>query len=209
MNRPFAIIGRGGLFAVIREILGEDGFLGYYDDRPANDPRYLGPVGACGAENGAVVFVAIAAVRNMLLREQLLLKLASMGSLAGSATSTRAYTASSVELGAGSVLCPFVCLHTNVRVGHGAIIFSGTVIEHDCVLGDNVNAGPGVTVAGRVTIGDNVFMGAGSIIKDGLAIGNNSIIGAGSVVLGDVPPDTIVYGNPARVIRANDLYKAL
>lgn len=207
MSTPYAIVGRGGLFAVIRETLEDEGFLGFYDDRPADDPHHLGPIASARPVEGGTVFVAIAAIRHMLLREQLLQRLAS--GVGHSAVSSKAYKAPSAELGGASVICPFVCLHSNVRVGNGGIIFSGSVIEHDCIVGSNVNIGPGAAVAGSATIGDNVFVGAGVTIKDGIAVGRNSVIGAGSVVVRDVPPDMIVYGNPARVVRPNDLYRAV
>lgn len=207
MSTPYAIVGRGGLFAVIREILGDDGFQGFYDDRPADDPHYRGPIASAGPVEGGTAFVAIAAIRHMLLREQLLGKLAS--GVGHSAVSSKAYQAPSATLGSGSVICPFVCLHSNARVGNGAVIFSGSVVEHDCHLGNNVNIGPGVAVAGSVTIDDNVFVGAGATIRDGIAVGRNSVVGAGSVVVRAVPPNMIVYGNPARVVRPNDLYRAV
>jgi sugar O-acyltransferase (sialic acid O-acetyltransferase NeuD family) len=153
------------------------------------------------------MFVAIGALRHMLLREKLLQRLASEAG--HSAISSKAYQAPSAKLGSASVICPFVCLHSNVQVGSGAVIFSGSVIEHDCVVGNNVNIGPGVAIAGSVTIDDNVFVGAGVTIKDGIAVGRNSVIGAGSVVVRDVPPNMIVYGNPARGVRSNDLYRAV
>lgn len=209
MSAAYAIAGRGGLFSVVREILGDGDFLGFFDDEPSDDARYLGPVADLRVADGASVFVAIGAIRHMRLREQLLTKLAAAGSLGRSAISAQAYKAPSVELGGGSVLCPFVCMHSNVRTGHGCVFFSGTVIEHDCVIGDNANVGPGVTVAGSVTIGGNVFVGAGSTISDGIEIGSNSVIGAGSVVLRDVPPNSIAYGSPARAVRQNDLYRAV
>jgi acetyltransferase-like isoleucine patch superfamily enzyme len=52
-----------------------------------------------------------------------------------------------------------------------------------------------------VTIGDDVLIGCMSIILKGVTIGEGSVIGAGSVVTKDVPPWTIVAGNPARLIR--------
>lgn len=54
----------------------------------------------------------------------------------------------------------------------------------------------------EVIIGDDVWVGTGSIILKGVTIGENSIIGAGSVVVKDVPPNTIVAGNPAKVIKS-------
>lgn len=51
-----------------------------------------------------------------------------------------------------------------------------------------------------VHIGSNVWMGAGSMILKGVTIGDNAVVGAGAVVATNVPPNTIVFGNPAKVI---------
>jgi len=53
-----------------------------------------------------------------------------------------------------------------------------------------------------VKIGDNVWIGARSIIFPGVEIGDNSVVSMGSVVTSNVPPNSIVAGNPARVIGA-------
>lgn len=52
-----------------------------------------------------------------------------------------------------------------------------------------------------VTIGENVFIGAGAIVLPGSNIGNNCIIGAGCVVKGDIPDNSVVIGNPCRIIK--------
>jgi acetyltransferase-like isoleucine patch superfamily enzyme len=60
---------------------------------------------------------------------------------------------------------------------------------------------PQATEADKIYIGDDVFVGAKSLILKGVSIGDGSVIGAGSVVTKDVDPNTIVAGNPARLIR--------
>jgi acetyltransferase-like isoleucine patch superfamily enzyme len=57
-------------------------------------------------------------------------------------------------------------------------------------------------VAKPVVIGRNVWIAAGAIIIGGVTVGENSVVAAGSVVTRDVPPNTLVAGNPARVIRS-------
>ena len=52
-----------------------------------------------------------------------------------------------------------------------------------------------------VRIGDNCFIGNGDILLPGITIGNEVIVGAGSVVTKDVTSNSIVAGNPAKVIR--------
>lgn len=54
---------------------------------------------------------------------------------------------------------------------------------------------------GNVVIGDDVFIGANSIILKAVKIGNGAVIGAGAVVTKDVPANSIVAGNPARVLQ--------
>lgn len=53
---------------------------------------------------------------------------------------------------------------------------------------------------GKITIGDNVFVGNHSIILPNTVIGDNCIIGAGSVIRGKIPANSVVMGNPGKVI---------
>lgn len=55
-----------------------------------------------------------------------------------------------------------------------------------------------------IRIGDNVFVGARTILLPGTTIGNNCIIGAGSVVKGSVPSNSIVVGNPSKIVAKLD-----
>ena len=59
----------------------------------------------------------------------------------------------------------------------------------------------GPTTAEPVTIEDGAWVRIGAIIAPGVTVGHGSIVAAGAVVLSDVPPNSYVEGNPAKVVR--------
>lgn len=77
-----------------------------------------------------------------------------------------------------------------------------TILTHDNSLKRHI----GVLKLGKVTIGNNVFIGAKSLILPNVHIGNNVVIGAGSVVSRNIPDNSVVAGNPARIIRSTTQY---
>lgn len=60
---------------------------------------------------------------------------------------------------------------------------------------------------GKITIEDNVFVGANVTILPNVTVGANSIIGAGSIITKDVPENSVVAGNPAKVIMTTERYQ--
>jgi acetyltransferase-like isoleucine patch superfamily enzyme len=95
-----------------------------------------------------------------------------------------------------------VTVGRNVNIGGNVRIFDH---DHHC-LDHLTRRHPQrdfeATATAPVVIGDDVFIGAQAIILKGVTIGDRAIIGAGAVVsLRHVPADTIVAGNPARVVR--------
>ena len=81
-------------------------------------------------------------------------------------------------------------LHIGART---YIAFDAAILTHDMTRGLRLHT----------RIGKHCFIGARSVILPGLQIGDESIVGAGSVVTKDVPPRSIVAGNPAQIIRRN------
>lgn len=58
----------------------------------------------------------------------------------------------------------------------------------------------------KIIIGNNVFVGMNSILLLGVEVGDNVLIGAGSVVTKSIPPNSVVAGNPAKIICSFDEY---
>jgi acetyltransferase-like isoleucine patch superfamily enzyme len=64
-------------------------------------------------------------------------------------------------------------------------------------------------IFGKIIIGNNVFIGTNSIIMLNTTIGNNCIVGAGSVVRGQFPDNSVIVGNPAKVILSMNIQRML
>lgn len=89
----------------------------------------------------------------------------------------------------------------NVLIGANARIFDHDFHSVD-YLKRRLGAGTGEDLTEPIFIGDDVFIGSNSIILKGVRIGDRSVIGAGAVVAAkEIPPDSLVIGNPARIVR--------
>src|SRR5581483_6264142 len=81
-----------------------------------------------------------------------------------------------------------------IHIGEGTLVaFGAVILSHDLAR----------VLHTDTYIGKNCFIGAHAIILPGIRIGDNSIVAIGSVVTKDVASNTLVAGNPARVIRTN------
>jgi serine O-acetyltransferase len=102
----------------------------------------------------------------------------------------------------------------STRIGKGLYIahFGNVVIHRDAILGDNCNLAHGVTVGqanrgkrkGCPVIGNKVWIGTGAVVVGKITIGDNVLIAPNAFVNLDVPSNSIVLGNPGKVIPKED-----
>ncbi|MEM9413931.1 MAG: acyltransferase [Planctomycetota bacterium] len=95
-----------------------------------------------------------------------------------------------------------------ITIGNRVSISDGSMIlTHDGGVWCIREQEPDADLFAPVTIGNNVFIGARVIILPGAKIGDNCVIGTGSIVTGEIPPDSVAAGVPAKVIRPIEHYK--
>lgn len=92
------------------------------------------------------------------------------------------------------------------------MIDMGAVLGGRATVGKHCHIGAGTVLAGvvepasatPVVVEDNVLIGANAVVIEGCRIGHDAVVAAGAVVIGDVEPNTVVAGCPARVIKRKD-----
>lgn len=106
----------------------------------------------------------------------------------------------------GCEISPYATIGSGFFLPHSI----GIVIGHEVIIGENCEVFQNVTIGsnrkelnGRYmpVIGNNVSIGSGAVVVGPISIGDNVVIGANSYVDKSVPPNVVVAGCPARIIR--------
>lgn len=107
--------------------------------------------------------------------------------------------------GLGNYVQESVITQADVEIGDNSSIHIGTMVGHESRIGSSVFIAHAVSISGCCEIGDGTFIGTNATVLPRKRIGKWSIIGAGAVVTRDVPDYSVAVGNPARIIRTNDV----
>ena len=91
-------------------------------------------------------------------------------------------------------VCP-IHIGDNCMLAPGVHIYTAT---HPVDAAERIS---GIEYGKPVTIGHNVWIGGRAVINPGVTIGDNAVIASGAVVVTDVPPNVVVGGNPAQIIK--------
>jgi acetyltransferase-like isoleucine patch superfamily enzyme len=97
-----------------------------------------------------------------------------------------------------------------IEIGnHVAIAGGSEIITHDGAIWCFLEDFPGMDVFGKVKIGNNVFIGDNCTILPNTTIEDNCVVGAGSVVRGKFPENSVIIGNPAKIVMKTSVQRFL
>jgi sugar O-acyltransferase (sialic acid O-acetyltransferase NeuD family) len=191
------IFGAGELMIQLRPHLIKAGIklLNIYDDTLAgeehNIEKCVQPASACWELLYCVGY------KDMLGRFRRFKELKAMGFKLLSFIAENVVFSDRAHISNGTIINQGVIIDNFVNIGECSFINIGAMISHHSLIGDNVYISPGANLCGYVTVGEGVFIGANATIVDHIAIGKYAAIAAGAVVIADVPPYSMMAGNPA------------
>jgi len=201
------IYGASGHGKVVYDVAKRAGYkvLGFIDDNPDKTEmlglKVLRFEEVCGRTDSCVAL----GIGNNTARQVIYRKLLDRNVKVVSVIDPTAVLSEHSIVKTGSVVFPNAVVNNSAYIGHGCIINTGAIVEHDCILGDFVHISPNAALAGGVKIGRFSQVGIGACVKQNITVGENVIVGAGAVVVKDIPDNVVVVGNPARILRKNEL----
>ncbi|MEA4986836.1 MAG: 2,3,4,5-tetrahydropyridine-2,6-dicarboxylate N-acetyltransferase [Anaerovorax sp.] len=117
-----------------------------------------------------------------------------------------------VKIGNHAIIMMGAIINIGSEIGEGTMVDMGSIIGGRVIVGKHCHIGAGAVLAGvieppstsPVIIEDDVLIGANAVVIEGVRVGKGAIVAAGSVVIKDVPPNMVVAGVPARIVKEKD-----
>lgn len=116
------------------------------------------------------------------------------------------------QVGKNAVVMMGAVVNIGAQIGENTMIDMNAVLGARVQVGKNCHIGAGAVLSGvleppsarPVIVEDGVLIGANAVVLEGCRVGANAVVAAGSVVTEDVPPDAVVAGSPARIVKWKD-----
>jgi len=185
--------------------------LGFIDDDPATwnksfqGHKVLGGREQLAKHSQAKILAVPGRAENYLQRKRIIDSLDVEKSRFTILTHPKAAISKDTTIGYNTLIMAGVVTTANVAIGNHCAILPNSVLSHDVKMGDYCLMGSNVSVSGSVVIHPQCYLGSGCKVMHEIEIAEGTLIGLGSVVLKSTRPHTVLAGNPAKVLRENQL----
>lgn len=105
------------------------------------------------------------------------------------------------EIGKGVLVAPLAQVSPDVKIGDHCILLANSFVGHDSSLDTFAHVATNGVVGANVSVGRAVHIGSNATIREKIQIGDFALIGSGSVVLQHVEENSVIVGNPGRVLK--------
>lgn len=108
------------------------------------------------------------------------------------------------SIGNGVLMAPLTQLSPDTTIDDNCILLPNSFVGHDSTLEKFAHIATNSVIGANVRVGRAVHVGSNATVREKVDIGDFSLVGAGAVVLNDVPENSVVVGNPGRVLKSRD-----
>lgn len=193
-------LGHYSIIGFLNDMLPVGTFVGKYNKIPVvgktdDLPKYLN-------DENTYVFVAYVGMQN---EEEVYNKLENLN-IPSSKFATLIHPTAIIpkgfcHIGNGVLMAPLSQLSPDTTIEDNCILLPNSFVGHDSTLKRFAHVATNGVVGANVIVGRAVHIGSNATLREKIKIGDFSLVGAGSVVLNDVPENSIVVGNPAKILR--------
>jgi len=196
------LFGASGHAKVIVDILLSKGVqvLGFYDEDEAKKQLWGIPVIGKTKDFADPIAECIVSIGKNDIRRKVVQQLSEAEF--GTAVHKTSNIGSHVQIGEGTVVMAGTIINADTKIGEHVIINTSASVDHDCKIKDFAHIAPNASLCGGVEVGEGTLVGAGATVIPLVKIGDWCTIGAGAVVVEDVPDNSVVVGNPGKIIKS-------